>query len=1106
VAATAVAVVLAAVAGVVLWRVAGDDEHQTVPATSPDVDPTTATTADTMVSTTDTIPSSNPELIPVTSAPASTVPGVDAELPTLWYRLELDGVAAEPVQTLVADVEPGSSTTVWLTEAGLSDGVLVLNRFVPKEGFTTLEGTAEHEIAPFPYGTLALVASEDDPPDPEVEVLRGNEMRWEFEGEVFEFSSFGISPSMLVKHVMGMPDSVVPGCACDRPGLRVVKHETGLSALDVQTIRVGDVVLTLSGSSTASHFSHLGGAGAWSSAEDRVIDGVDGVLVDGDHAIWNKDGHWFALEGMPSGRADEILAGLRPVTGGRDPAPAVSGWHQLPDPPLSPRTGAVAVSVGDEVIVAGGTDFLCPPAADCTFDGTEFRDGAAFDREQNAWRRIADAPVPLLVPSAVSARGDAWFLTGRPDAPLVRYDPATDAWGTVHGAPEGLGLGLVVTDAGLVVYQLSDERGEGVDWIYDLDAAEWGPLPDDGMVDSYDRQVVAVDNGLLLFAKPTAGTTTVTVELYVLSTGAWTSLGDSGRGGFQAWAIDGQVVLNPHFGRIARGGVFDVTAHAWSDLPQAPVTFGGDMAGALGASDSVFTRSSGQVLDLTTQHWVDLVPVDDRSTPALAPVGRDLFLFGGQRWAQTGVDGELLDDAWLWTAPAPPATRPPPSGAVFDGLFVSETLVPPSGGMIVISVLDHDGIFGYEARLDAWDGTAWAPLNLIATTVPGGHPTLLDPDDPPPPYEDFAVGPGWLESVELPPLQPGWYRLVKTSQTDGATPEARFEVAVDAPPPDVLAAGGIAPRPSVVYERSERAYQVYGPPQNLPPGTEVEIESIDGTVRTPVGTARLVDLGDGPPYLVGVPTLGPGHYQLHFADESAADFFVISCCTRAEHIRGTGADSISIGALPVEYIARGPATDLSTPEVLGTLSQTFVARGNSETKLLTISVTSADIEAELARSDQEFYTWPQFKNRTDVFQWTDPNTPANSRSRGKPHPSARSGSSGSTSSPKNCSKSSPPSRSSANTSERGVHVTGAIRTARDASDADVFTSEFHLRHRAYWSADSRGSLAHAVSRLFCLCVADCTLVVALSVDVVVHETRSRGLVRCLLPPNRAASA
>ncbi len=40
---------------------------------------------------------------------------------------------------------------------------------------------------------------------------------------------------------------------------------------------------------------------------------------------------------------------------------------------------------------------------------------------------------------------------------------------------------------------------------------------------------------------------------------------------------------------------------------------------------------------------------DDASTA----LGRDLFVFGGQRWTGDGLgdSGQLVGDAWLWAAP-----------------------------------------------------------------------------------------------------------------------------------------------------------------------------------------------------------------------------------------------------------------------------------------------------------------------------------------------------------------------------------------------------------------------------------------------------------------------
>ena len=67
------------------------------------------------------------------------------------------------------------------------------------------------------------------------------------------------------------------------------------------------------------------------------------------------------------------------------------------------------------------------------------------------------------------------------------------------------------------------------------------------------------------------------------------------------------------------------------------------------------TRTQLLLFDTGTTSYVTVPPIpgredvyDDSSTA----LGRDLFVFGGQRWTDEGGDGELAGDAWLWTAPS----------------------------------------------------------------------------------------------------------------------------------------------------------------------------------------------------------------------------------------------------------------------------------------------------------------------------------------------------------------------------------------------------------------------------------------------------------------------
>ena len=60
-------------------------------------------------------------------------------------------------------------------------------------------------------------------------------------------------------------------------------------------------------------------------------------------------------------------------------------WEQLPDAPILPRSLATARSHGTAVTVWGGWDS----------DGDSLTDGATFDFETGAWRRIPNLPAAI---------------------------------------------------------------------------------------------------------------------------------------------------------------------------------------------------------------------------------------------------------------------------------------------------------------------------------------------------------------------------------------------------------------------------------------------------------------------------------------------------------------------------------------------------------------------------------------------------------------------------------------------------------------------------------------------------------------------------------------
>lgn len=359
-----------------------------------------------------------------------------------------------------------------------------------------------------------------------------------------------------------------------------------------------------------------------------------------------------------------------------------SGWTRLPDPPLSPRVGASAAWTGQEIVVVGGWEFLCPPGADCA-GPTEapFTDGAAFDPSTETWRQIADAPAAFHGERAAVAAGSIFVLVecesgytgidGEPaedrcpqsDQPglLLEYDPSADTWAQLPGPPSDQQHAIEAVGDSIIAFASSEERGEQQEWRFDLTTATWTELPDDPLPLMYDRSIVSTDGGrsaLLFGANAETGPSSEPSEevnlaaRLELDTMTWKGLPPSPSRGYRAWGVDDAVVLEPHFG--GSGGLFEPASSTWSALTSAePASFDSNqVAGTLGQHDAVYVEASGWVFDAEQDRWIEIEPVDDRGLfpqSSVTAVGRDLFISGGDIWASSG--GELLGDAWMWVAP-----------------------------------------------------------------------------------------------------------------------------------------------------------------------------------------------------------------------------------------------------------------------------------------------------------------------------------------------------------------------------------------------------------------------------------------------------------------------
>lgn len=346
------------------------------------------------------------------------------------------------------------------------------------------------------------------------------------------------------------------------------------------------------------------------------------------------------------------------------------GWTRLPDAPLSPRNGATVASVGNEVVVVGGTNGYCQVLASCVPVVGRPRgvaDGAAFDITTRTWRSIAPSPVPFAngLPPAV-LNGELYqsvpcaeSLTCK--ATLLRYRPEEDAWDVLPAPPAPVGPFLTASRTGMVMGAQSDER---VYWRLNVASGTWSQLPKDPLpVSLLNARIIAVGGDLLLFGRdfrsggPSQGP--VVGARLDEATGIWIELPSAFGANERVWPLEGRALLNPSPVFTQGGGILDVAAGVWSPLPPPPpeADVRDAMVGALGATASYFEGVTGWVLDVTKGTWIRLPAIDDRpSDLAVTSVGRRLFATGARLVGDP--QGQRATGAWIWT---PPPAGPPPS-------------------------------------------------------------------------------------------------------------------------------------------------------------------------------------------------------------------------------------------------------------------------------------------------------------------------------------------------------------------------------------------------------------------------------------------------------------
>lgn len=136
----------------------------------------------------------------------------------------------------------------------------------------------------------------------------------------------------------------------------------------------------------------------------------------------------------------------RTVAESPDTVPAEPGWSEIDPGPLDGRAEAAVVWTGSEVIVWGGhgleitTTAQGNPSFDYTGDVRVV--GAAYDPATDTWRTLAGAPIDARVGAAAVWTGSEMVVWGglTPDRERVgpdgaAYDPDTDTWRAIAPAP-----------------------------------------------------------------------------------------------------------------------------------------------------------------------------------------------------------------------------------------------------------------------------------------------------------------------------------------------------------------------------------------------------------------------------------------------------------------------------------------------------------------------------------------------------------------------------------------------------------------------------------------------------------------------------------------------
>lgn len=355
----------------------------------------------------------------------------------------------------------------------------------------------------------------------------------------------------------------------------------------------------------------------------------------------------------------------------RAPFVGPESWEPMAASPLSPRSGAIAVWTGQEMLVWRGEgaysdSCLLGDGGVLRCGETARNDGAAYDPANDTWRELPSAPLPDEEGSDLAYKG-IWtgrelVVWGGVDGGGAAYDPARNRWRRISSAP------------------LEPRTDFSMTWTGTEVIVHGGGNPFEGELES----PVPLDDG----------------AAYDPATDRWRTISKSGTPRAQQSALwfNGRllVVGGVHYqtGSVTVSQSYDPNADAWTRLADSPLD---DITDAVWTGSAVLAFGSvvpGEdaprgpataSYDPVRDTWTTLPtpPIGNPVIPSVAWSGRELLVLGSP------FVGESQSEST--------------QGAAFDPLAGSWRALPgsglgPRGGIAVVWAGD---------QLLAWGGAAY---------------------------------------------------------------------------------------------------------------------------------------------------------------------------------------------------------------------------------------------------------------------------------------------------------------------------------------------------------------------------------------------------------------